>query len=227
MRTFNFRLPCTSQKRMCLSSLMSSSRSGNMISLLKRSQNLENVSVLKCIYSYTQTAQISREFPYLAGKHRFLTDELICKIIFNNRSSSSKVKWLNNSAVMSFTRKCTRTRPFLVFKREPGELDRAHEVEAYWSACRENSKLKTTTKTTHENGQKRPRKTEKNSFFVLAWVLLQGTYNFSLCPICSWVVTRREKTLFFIPFPSLKFIIKLFMLLSTKRAFCRSLISQV
>ena len=69
---------------------------------------------------------------------------------------------------MSFTRKCTRTRPFLVFKREPGELDRAHEVEAYWSACRENSKFKTTTKTTHENGQKRPRKTEKYSFFVLA-----------------------------------------------------------
>lgn len=154
MRSFNFRLPCASQKRMCLSSQMSSSRSGNMISLLKRSVNLENGSVLKYIYSYTQTARTSREFPYLAGKHRFLTDELICKTMFNNRSSSSKVKWLNNSAVMSFTRKCTRTRPFLVFKREPGELDRAHEVEAYWS----------TTKTTHENGQKRPRKTEKILF---------------------------------------------------------------
>lgn len=175
MRTFNFRLPCASQKRMCLSSLMSSSRSGNMISLLKRSENLENVSVLKYIYSYTQTAQISREFPYLAGKHRFLTDELICKIIFNNWSSSSKVKWLNNSAVMSFTRKCTRTRPFLVFKanqenwieRMKSRLtgQRAGKIRGSKQQQRQHTKT----------DKKRPRKTEKNSFFVLAWVLLQGT----------------------------------------------------
>lgn len=191
MRTFNFRLPCVSQKCMCLSSLISSSRSGNMISLLKRSENLENVSVLKYIYSYTQTAQISRDFPYLAGKHRFLTDELICKIIFNNRSSSSKVKWLNNSAVMSFTRKCTRTRPFLVFKREPGELDRAHEVEAYWSACRENSRLKTTTKTIYENGQKRPRKTEKKFFFRLSLSSSAGYLEFFSM---SHMLVSRDKT---------------------------------
>lgn len=175
MRTFNFRLPCASQKCMCLSSLKSSSRSGNMISLLKRSENLENVSVLKYIYSYTQTAQISREFPYLAGKHRFLTDELICKIIFNNRSSSSKVKWLNNSAVMSFTRKCTRTRPFLVFKanqenwieRMKSRLtgQRAGKIRGSKRQQRQHTKT----------DKKDREKLKKNSFFVLAWVLLQGT----------------------------------------------------
>ena len=194
MRTFNFRLPCASQKRMCLSSLMSSSRSGNMISLLKRSENLENVSVLKYIYSYTQTAQISREFPYLAGKHRFLTDELICKIIFNNRSSSSKVKWLNNSAVMSFTRKMHAHTSFPCVQTQTRRTGSSAWSRGLLVSVPGKFEAQNNNK---DNTRKRTEKTAKNwkkFFFRLSSSSSAGYLEFFSMSHISWIVTRREKS---------------------------------
>lgn len=157
MRTFNLRLQYTSQKHLCLRSLTPSSKSCNMVCLFKRS------GFRKCFFLFHScTAKFSVSFltwqALISGcrslkKHRFVTDEPICKTALTNdlRLAKSNMTW--QFAVISSNRKCTLSGSVQVFGRKPGKLDRGHEVEAYWSACREQQQKQRT----HRNTYKRQR----------------------------------------------------------------------